>query len=75
VSVKLCDIKSGDKTYLGVSVTNITAEHKQSLDNIKLMFQNTLTNAISHERLTPLNAIINGCETIEKKFKSPAPSD
>lgn len=67
VSLKFSDIKDTDKTYIGISVINITNEQKESLDSISLKFHNTLTNAISHERLTPLNAIINGCETILKK--------
>ena len=28
-----------------------------------------MTNALSHERMTPLNSIINGCELIESWTK------
>jgi len=31
-------------------------------------YQSTLTNALSHERMTPLNAIINCCETVQKEI-------
>ena len=31
-------------------------------------YQTPLTNAISHERLTPLNTIINCCETVRKEL-------
>lgn len=51
-----------------MSVTNITEMIKESLIKITQEFQKTLTNAISHERLTPLNAIINCCESVSKRL-------
>jgi signal transduction histidine kinase len=48
----------GDQ-YLAVTVTEISKFYNLSYSDIQKKFQGMLTNALSHERLTPLNSIIN----------------
>jgi signal transduction histidine kinase len=67
VSIKFFRIQGSN--CIGVSVTSITEMIKESLSKITQQFQKTLINAISHERLTPLNAIINCCESVSKRLK------
>jgi len=45
-----------------VEVTDLTAVYRASTSHLKREFQSMLTNALSHERLTPLNNIINSCQ-------------
>lgn len=69
VAVKFFKIEINAQMCIGVCVTNFSQLSLKCVRQITTKFQNTLTNALSHERLTPLNMIINGCESIMKKLK------
>ena len=57
-------IQIQEKSHVCLCVANFSGPLKVIQDRITRQFQTTLTNAISHERMTPLNTIINGCESL-----------
>lgn len=69
-SIKIFRLILGDFEHFGVCITDLTRLQNIGLRRIQKSYQSTLINALSHERKTPLNAIINGCEQIQKKCKS-----
>lgn len=69
MAIKFFIVKGNNTEYIGTSLTNLTKVQKESLATITQQYQQMMTNALSHERLTPLNAIINGCEFIQKKIQ------
>lgn len=62
-------IQIQEKSHVCLSVANFSGPLKVIQDRITRQFQTTLTNVISHEQNTPLNAIINGCESLYYKLK------
>ena len=52
-------MKDLDNNFLAVTVTEISRFYDLSYGDIQKKFQGMLTNALSHECLTPLNSIIN----------------
>lgn len=57
-----CDIAS--KRVL-MEVFDLTEVYQASSCHLKQEFQSMLTNALSHERLTPLNNIINTSQLVQ----------
>jgi hypothetical protein len=57
-----------DGNLIAVSVADLSLLQNLSFKRIQKSYQSTLTNALSHERMTPLNAIINGCEKIQRNL-------
>ena len=51
-----------------VYVTDISKIQTKGLQRIQKLFQTILTNALSHERMTPLNSMINCSELLIEKF-------
>jgi len=49
-----------------MEVFDLTAVYRASTSHLQQEFQSMLTNALSHERLTPLNNIINTCQLVHK---------
>jgi signal transduction histidine kinase len=64
-SIRVSEITVGANTLIAVSVRDLSRMHQIGLQKTQKMYQSILTNALSHERMTPLNAIINGCEFIQ----------
>jgi len=50
--------------YFIIYICDISDVHSIGLSKIQKSFQTTFTNALSHERLTPLNSILNMSELI-----------
>ena len=48
-------------------VENVSPVIESSLQHLRNLCQITLTNALSHERMTPLNKIITLCQSIVEK--------
>lgn len=48
-------------------ITDHSQTCTRSLINLQNRFQNMLTNALSHERMTPINSVINLSEILVKK--------
>ena len=49
-----------------MEVFDLTEVYQASSSHLQQEFQSMLTNALSHERLTPLNTIINTSQLIHK---------
>ena len=64
VSIKLMEVIHGESKFIVVSIADLSKLQNLSFKIIQTNYQKILTNALSHERMTPLNAIINGCEKI-----------
>jgi len=56
-----------NRKILVLSVLELTELCSQSLQNIQTHYQKLLTNALSHERITPINSIINLTEVLLNK--------
>ena len=56
------------KKFLLIEVFDLSEAYKMSRKKLQKEFQCLLTNALSHERLTPLNSIINLNEISEFKL-------
>ena len=56
------------KKFLLIEVFDLSEAYKISRKKLQKEFQCLLTNALSHERLTPLNSIINLNEISEFKL-------
>jgi len=56
------------KKFLLIEVFGLSEAYKISRKKLQKEFQCLLTNALSHERLTPLNSIINLNEISEFKL-------
>ena len=59
-----------EKKVLLLEVFDLTEAYKLSRDRLQKEFQCLLTNALSHERLTPLNTIVNISEIKLRKLES-----
>jgi hypothetical protein len=55
--------------YYLVNVNDISDYQTAGLMKIQHFFQTTLTNGLSHERLTPLNGIILNTELVLSRFE------
>jgi hypothetical protein len=66
-SIKISEITIGADDLIAVSVRDLSRMHQIGLQKTQKFYQSILTNALSHERMTPLNAIINGCESIKRR--------
>ena len=62
------EIKHEDSKFIMVSMADMSKLQNMSFKIIQTNYQKILTNALSHERMTPLNAIINGCEKIYRQL-------
>jgi len=51
-------------------VENLTSLLEASVSNLRSLCQVTLINAMSHERMTPLNKIMSLCKSIAEKASS-----
>lgn len=51
-----------------VQISDISDAQTTGLARLQLIFQQKLTNALSHERMTPLNSIVNISERVLKLF-------
>lgn len=59
-------VVSNNHNLLIVSVKELTDACQVALKRLQINYQRLLTNAISHERLTPLNSIIGLSEVLIK---------
>jgi hypothetical protein len=69
LAISFSVVQIQERSHVCISVANFSGPLKIIKDRITRQFQTTLTNAIAHERMTPLNAIINGCESLHFKLK------
>jgi hypothetical protein len=53
--------------YYLVFVNDVSNSQTMGLQRIQKYFQTTFTNALSHERMTPLNSMINCSELMLNK--------
>lgn len=51
-----------------VEINDLSDVQTRGLSRLQKLFQRLLTNALSHERMTPLNSIINVTENMRKHF-------
>jgi len=63
-SISLYEVSYGQGSLIAVFMIDTSMLKKFGLTKMREYYQSTLTNALSHERMTPLNAIINCCETV-----------
>ncbi len=54
------------ESYFMVQISDISDAQTAGLARLQLIFQQKLTNALSHERMTPLNSIVNISERVLK---------
>ena len=53
--------------YLIVSLHDISESQHKGTRRLQKLFQSMLTNALSHERMTPLNLILHHSLTLSKR--------
>ena len=58
------------QTYFFIHVNDISDYQTAGLMKMQHLFQKTLTNGLSHERLTPLNGIILNTELVLHKIET-----
>lgn len=68
ISIKLMEVKVGDNKFIAVAVSDLSVLPSLSFKITQTKYQKMLTNALSHERMTPLNAITNSCEKLYRKL-------
>jgi hypothetical protein len=66
VSIKMSEIKSSFDTFIMVEISDLSDVQTRGLSRLQKLFQRMLTNALSHERMTPLNSIVNVTENVRK---------
>jgi len=50
-----------------VEINDLSKVLTKGLTRLQSLFQKMLTNALSHERMTPLNSIVNLSDLVRKK--------
>lgn len=67
VHIKICQVKIASAPYFLVYVTDASQVQTFGLSRIQKLFQTILINALSHERMTPLNSMVNLTEIMIQK--------
>ena len=70
ISIRIKEIELSTGNCLLVEITDFTDVQTKGISRLQSLFQKMLTNALSHERLTPLNTIVNLSSSIRKRCKN-----
>ncbi len=57
-------------TCLMVEIQDLSKVLTKGLTRLQTLFQKMLTNALSHERMTPLNSIVNLSDLVRKRCQT-----
>ena len=66
VSVKISEIRVNLVNYIMIQISDLSDAQTKGLARLQKFLQQKFTNALSHERMTPLNSIVNGSARILK---------
>ena len=64
MSINISEIKSNFDHFIMVEIADLSDVQTKGLSRLQKLFQRMLTNALSHERMTPLNSIVNVTEQV-----------
>ena len=68
--IRIKEINMSVSHCLMVEIQDLSKVLTKGLTRLQTLFQKMLTNALSHERMTPLNSIVNLSDLVRKKCQT-----